>query len=79
MANETPMQRYEWATGPDGWLTAWGWERLAADLDAAASRLSWSNMGPVYKLRDRAADCRARAAAIRARALDTLRDISRPL
>lgn len=32
----TPMQRYEWATGPEGWLTVAGWEALAADLDTTA-------------------------------------------
>ena len=32
----TPMQRYEWATSDEGWLTVAGWEALAADMDAEA-------------------------------------------
>lgn len=72
----TPMQRYEWATGPDGWLTVVGWEALADDLDAEGS-FEGGSRG--QRLIDRAADCRARAARQRAGAMDTLRDISRPL
>lgn len=57
----TPMQRYEWATSPEGWLTAAGWERLAEDLDSVEVR--WLACTPfAQKLTDRAADCRARAA-----------------
>ena len=54
----TPMQRYEWATGPDGWLTPYGWERLAGDLDRVADGYGGGGMHDRY--RDRAADCRSR-------------------
>lgn len=71
----TPMQRYEDATGPDGWLTAAGWEALAADLMANADTVErarndhgvWGLVGGLATAyRDRAADCRDRANALRA-------------
>lgn len=63
--SRTPMQRYEDATGPDGWLTVWGWERLAEDLETAADRIVYLPM-LAAKMADRAADCRDRANALRA-------------
>ena len=75
----SPLARYEQATAPDGWLTSDGWERLAADLnyeadaieDSVGSNLSRAAFARAIatKLRDRASDCRARAARLRAGAL----------
>ena len=72
----TPMQRYEWATGPDGWLTAAGWERLADDLIRFLGYAP-THIYPYWT--DRVADCRRRAASQRAGAMATLASISRPL
>ena len=66
--NMTPMQRYEWATSDEGWLTVAGWEALAADLDGAASHCE-AGMGEGYVslyYRDRSHDCRNRAQRLRA-------------
>lgn len=69
-ATLSPLARYEQATAPDGWLTSSGWLALASDLDAEAGRLAAAGLnGTATKLRDRAADCRARAASMRAGAL----------
>lgn len=63
----TPMQRYEAATGPDGWLTVAGWEDLAGYFyrRAAQCRDRWQG-GLALKWEDRARDCGERAAALRA-------------
>ncbi len=59
----SPIARYSAATAPDGWLTAAGWERLADDLDAEADTMAeWMQWH--RKRRDRAADCRQRAARL---------------
>lgn len=71
-APASPLARYEQATAPDGWLTSSGWARLADDLDHdAVLAMKWSMWLAAYvhteasrKLTDRAADCRARAAAM---------------
>jgi hypothetical protein len=55
-ANTTDtLRRYD--TACETWLTAWGWESLAADLEAAATRTAGERR---VQLVDRAADCRAR-------------------
>ena len=71
----SPLARYNLATADGGWLTAPGWERLAADLDAA-SMDARRNIGPEdpdfvaaweesRKLLLAANDCRFRAAGQR--------------
>lgn len=45
-------------TAVETWLTAWGWQSLAADLEAAAAQVTG---GRRQQLLDRATDCRARA------------------
>lgn len=63
---ECPTARYEWATGPDGWLTVAGWDRLAGDMsDCAIERAMVGMPGVARMYMDRAADCRARAAKLR--------------
>ena len=63
----TPMQRYEWATSDEGWLTVAGWEALSRDLRRDADRLRLKgNRRLAIKADDRALDCRNRAQRLRA-------------
>lgn len=59
----TALARYELAC--ESWLTADGWLELATTFDRAAEthRDRWQG-GLALRAQDRAADCRARAAAI---------------
>jgi hypothetical protein len=56
-ANTTDLLRRRYETACETWLTVWGWESLAVDLEAAARRATGERR---QQLLDRAADCRAR-------------------
>lgn len=60
-ASRDAITRYARATSPDGWLTADGWLRLAADLAAAGARLSGDRR---LAHEDRSRDCFERAARL---------------